>query len=44
MTDTVTVALARDEKDKLDSLKLHPRETYGEVISRLIEKELSRKK
>ena len=32
---TTTVQLRSETKEKLDDLKLHPRETYDELISRL---------
>ena len=32
---TTTVQLRSETKKKLDDLKLHPRETYDELISRL---------
>lgn len=31
-----TVSISEKTKEKLDSLKVHPRETYDEVISRII--------
>ena len=44
MVDSVTIAIDREEKDRLDSLKLHPRETYGEVVHRLIDNAISKGK
>ncbi len=32
---TTTVQLRSETKEKLDDLKIHPRETYDEVVSRL---------
>ena len=32
-----TIQLRQSTKSRLESLKLHPRETYDEVVSRLIE-------
>ncbi|MBC7113159.1 MAG: ribbon-helix-helix protein, CopG family [Candidatus Methanomethyliales bacterium] len=33
-----TIAVSKEVKDALDKLKVHRRETYEEVIRRLIEK------
>jgi hypothetical protein len=44
MNDTVNIAIDRQEKEKLDTLKVHPRETYGEVVHRIIENEMRRQK
>lgn len=35
MTDTTTICLDPKVKDKLTSLKYHPRESYSSVIDRL---------
>ena len=32
-----TIAISRDTKVLLDKLKVHPRETYEDVVKRLIE-------
>lgn len=32
-----TIKIDTDVKDRLDTLKIHPRESYNEVISRLVE-------
>jgi len=32
-----TIALHKETKKKLEKLKIHPRETYEDVIKRLIE-------
>jgi len=37
-TDMTTIQLSEETKDELDKLKVHPRETYEDVIKRLIEK------
>ena len=34
---TTTIQVSKKLKGKLDKLKLHPRETYGEVIGMLLE-------
>jgi predicted CopG family antitoxin len=33
-----TIAISKETKKKLDKLKIHPRETYEQLIQRLIEK------
>ena len=33
-----TIAISKEVKEKLDRLKVHPREPYEDVIKRLIEK------
>ncbi len=33
-----TIAISKEVKEKLDRLKVHPREPYEDVIVRLIEK------
>ncbi|MEM3871384.1 MAG: antitoxin VapB family protein [Nitrososphaeria archaeon] len=33
-----TIAVSKEVKEKLDRLKVHPRETYEDVIKRLIER------
>jgi len=33
-----TIAVSNETKQKLDKLKVHPREPYEDVIKRLIEK------
>ena len=35
---TTTIQLGEDTKKALDVLKVHPRETYDDVLKRLIEK------
>jgi len=37
MTSTESIRIGRETKEKLKSLKIHPRETYDDVIRRLIE-------
>jgi len=32
-----TIAVSKELKQKLDSIKVHPRETYEDVIKRLVE-------
>ena len=34
---TTTIQLSRDMKKALERMKLHPRETYEEVLERLLE-------
>jgi predicted CopG family antitoxin len=34
---TTTIQIKEETKKKLNSMKLHPRETYEEVIERMIE-------
>ncbi len=34
-----SIRLRTSVKDKLDTIKVHPRETYEQVIERLIQKE-----
>jgi len=43
--EPTTIRIRKSTKDMLDSLKIHPRETYEDVILRLIEssKETGRK-
>ena len=38
-SNTAIVALKKEVKAKLDKLKVHPRETYNDVIERAIAKE-----
>jgi len=38
-----TIVVAESTKSDLDELKNHPRETYDDVIVRLVEKEKKRK-
>ncbi|MEM3532052.1 MAG: hypothetical protein QXQ64_07370 [Candidatus Bathyarchaeia archaeon] len=33
-----TIAISKELKDRLDGLKVHPREPYEDVIKRLIER------
>jgi len=33
-----TIAVSRETKEKLDELKVHPRQPYDEVIRKLIKK------
>ncbi len=35
--DTTTIQLSKEMKKTLESLKMHPRETYEEVLERLLE-------
>ncbi len=35
--ETTTIVVPRDLKTELDLLKVHPRETYAEIIRRLID-------
>ncbi|RXE55931.1 hypothetical protein ABH15_06905 [Methanoculleus taiwanensis] len=37
MSSTTTIKIASDLRDRLNALKVHPRETYSEVIGRLVE-------
>ena len=37
MPQTTTIVIRKDLKSRLDEVKIHPRETYNEVIERLIE-------
>jgi len=37
-----TIKLDKKTKEKLDKLKIHPRETYEQVILRLIEREVKK--
>ena len=37
---TTTIQLAEKTRDRLASLKRHPRETYDDVVRRLVEDEL----
>jgi predicted transcriptional regulator len=37
MTMTTTIQIKEETKKRLNSMKLHPRETYEEVIERMIE-------
>jgi predicted transcriptional regulator len=37
MPETTTIVIQKDLKSRLDGVKLHPRETYNEVIERLLE-------
>jgi predicted transcriptional regulator len=37
MSETTTIVIHKDLKSRLDEAKLHPRETYNEVIERLLE-------
>lgn len=37
---TTTIQLEEKVKEKLDEMKLHPRETYSKVIERLVENEI----
>jgi len=36
-TDTTTIKIKIPLKNRLDSLKIHPRESYTDVIGRLVE-------
>lgn len=37
MSPTTTIKITSDLRDRLNALKVHPRETYSEVIDRLVE-------
>ena len=37
MSETTTIVIHKDLKSRLDEVKLHPRETYNEVIERLLD-------
>jgi len=37
MSETTTIVIQKDLKSRLDEVKLHPRETYNDVIERLLE-------
>ena len=37
MATSLTIKLEADTKASLDSLKIHPRETYDDVIKRLVD-------
>lgn len=37
MSDTTTVQIKRDLKAKLDAMKIHQRETYNDVLERILE-------
>jgi predicted transcriptional regulator len=37
MSSTTTIKIESDLRDRLNALKIHPRETYSEVIGRLVE-------
>ena len=37
MPDTTTIVLHRETKARLDELKRHPRETYNDVVDRLVD-------
>ena len=37
MAETTTIVIQKDLKSRLDEVKLHPRETYNEIIERLLE-------
>lgn len=36
MTADKLIKISKEAKDKLDDMKEHPRETYGDVIDRLL--------
>ncbi|MHA1596584.1 MAG: DUF7557 family protein [Candidatus Asgardarchaeia archaeon] len=38
MSEITTIRVHRETKKRIDEVKVHPRETYEEVILRLIEK------
>ena len=44
MSETTTIQLHIETKDMLEKLKQHPRETYDDVISRLVTKSLKKSK
>ena len=37
MPDTTTIVLYQETKARLDELKRHPRETYNDVVDRLVD-------
>jgi len=37
MSETTTIVIQKDLKSRLDEVKLHPRETYNEVIECLLD-------
>lgn len=37
MVETTTIRVDDKTKDMLDSIKVHPRETYDDILKRLIE-------
>lgn len=39
MVATEGIKISEETKKGLDNLKIHPRETYDDIISRLVEKE-----
>jgi len=39
MTNNTTVWLTKEVKEHIASLKVHPRETYDDVLRRLLERE-----
>lgn len=42
MVDTTTIKLDKETKDALASLKEHHRETYNDVLERIIKKQIIR--
>lgn len=37
MRETIVIKIGKDVKEELEALKVHPRETYEDVIRRLIQ-------
>lgn len=37
MSETTTVQVHRDVKARLDAMRLHPRESYNDILERLLE-------
>jgi len=38
MSDKTTIQISTDTRNKLEALKVYPRETWDDIINRLIEK------
>ncbi|MCR4338703.1 MAG: hypothetical protein NUW01_02330 [Gemmatimonadaceae bacterium] len=36
--ETVTIRVTPDQRDRIDTLKVHPRETVSDVMQRLLER------
>ncbi len=39
MVEVTTIKISKDVKDKMDKIKIHPRETYEDVVVRLMKNE-----
>jgi hypothetical protein len=37
MADTTTVQIRREVKERLDAMKIHPRESYNDILQRILE-------